>query len=66
MPCPSCVPAPLRPDAAVLNARIRRLSEGRTVWAAEDLVKLARLQAEWRAAVEAEERAGGTVVGPES
>jgi hypothetical protein len=41
-------------DAAQLNARIHRLSAGRTSWSAEELTELARLQAEWQAAVEDE------------
>jgi hypothetical protein len=41
-------------DAAQLNARIRRLSAGRTSWSADELTELARLQAEWQAAVEGE------------
>jgi hypothetical protein len=65
MPCPTCTPAPVRPRAAELNSRIRRLCEGRMVWTAEARAELARLQAEWRAATE-EERAGGTVVRPGS
>lgn len=50
---------PMAPDSAVLdaaqlNARIRRLSAGRTSWSADELTELARLQAEWQAAVEGE------------
>jgi hypothetical protein len=59
--CCSCGTA--RPDtarsAAVVNAAIRQLSAGRDRpgdWDAAALAKLARLRAEWRAAVAAEER----------
>jgi hypothetical protein len=47
-------PDPALLDAAQLNARIRRLSAGRTSWSADELTELARLQAEWQAAVEGE------------
>lgn len=47
---PSCTcAAPVRP-AVVVNAEIRRLSEGRTDWSPEALGVLAVLRAEWAAA----------------
>jgi hypothetical protein len=45
-----------RPDAAVLNERIRVLCAGRVVWSAEALAELGRLRGEWQAAVAAEKR----------
>lgn len=54
MPSTPPAPDPALLDAAQLNARIRRLSAGRTSWSAEELSELARLQAEWQAAVEDE------------
>lgn len=55
-PMPSTPPAPdsAFADAAELNARIRRLSAGRTSWTPDELTELARLQAEWQLAVEGE------------
>lgn len=53
MPTATPVLAPARPSA-VINAEIRALCAGRLVWSAEALAVLANLQAEWRAAVEAE------------
>lgn len=38
-------------SAAVVNAEIRDLTAGRTVWSREDLRRLGELQAEWRQAV---------------
>ncbi|MEU6850322.1 hypothetical protein ABZ901_10380 [Actinacidiphila alni] len=52
MPSTPPAPDPALLVAAQLNARIRRLSAGRTSWSAEELTQLARLQAEWQAAVE--------------
>ncbi|NUP52327.1 MAG: hypothetical protein HOW97_34150 [Catenulispora sp.] len=46
----SCPCAALRP-AAVINAEIRDLVRRTRVWDEEALDALARLQAEWRAAV---------------
>lgn len=42
----------VRPDAAVLNAAIRRLcAANRTHWSPKALAELARLRARWQAAV---------------
>jgi hypothetical protein len=51
MPTPPLAADAARPSAADVNAQIRRLSAGRTVWTREALAELARLQAAWREAV---------------
>jgi hypothetical protein len=45
--CSCAVPRP----SAVVNEEIRRFTQGRLVWSAEALRELARLRAEWQAAV---------------
>lgn len=53
MPATPTPPGAAR-SAAAVNAEIRALCAGRTAWSREDLAELARLRAEWQAAVERE------------
>lgn len=54
IPEPSPVDA-VRPSAADINAKIRRLSAGRAVWTEAARAELARLTAEWQAATAREQ-----------
>ncbi|WUH94483.1 hypothetical protein OG900_33005 [Streptomyces sp. NBC_00433] len=57
MPRTTTPPDTARPDAAALNERIRAFTAGRSYWSPEALAELARMRAEWQAAVQVEEAA---------